>query len=41
MDEKNISQIRKNNMKIYPIYKMLGLDWVFYYGIRVLFLTCK
>ena len=39
MDEKNISQIRKNNMKIYPIYKMLGLDWLFYYGIRVLFLT--
>lgn len=39
MDEKNIFQIRKNNMKIYPIYKMLGLDWLFYYGIRVLFLT--
>lgn len=39
MEEKNISKIRKNNMKIYPIYKMLALDWLFYYGIRVLFLT--
>ena len=39
MDEMNISKIRKNNMKIYPIYKMLGLDWIFFYGVRVLFLT--
>lgn len=26
-------------MKLYPIYKMVGLDWIFYYGIKVLFLT--
>lgn len=39
MDEKKLAKIRKNNMKIYPIYKMIGLDWIFYYGIRVLFLT--
>lgn len=39
MEEKNLAKIRKNNMKLYPIYKMIGLDWVFYYGVRVLFLT--
>ncbi len=39
MDERKIAQIRKSNMKLYPIYKMIGLDWIFYYGIRVLFLT--
>lgn len=39
MDEKKLAKIRKNNMKLYPIYKMIGLDWIFYYGIRVLFLT--
>jgi len=26
-------------MKLYPIYKMIGLDWIFYYGVRVLFLS--
>ena len=30
---------RKNNMKIYPIYTMLGLDLLFFYGIKVLFLS--
>lgn len=39
MDEKKLAKIRKNNMKLYPIYKMIGLDWIFYYGIKVLFLT--
>lgn len=39
MEEKQLAKIRKNNMKLYPIYKMIGLDWVFYYGIKVLFLT--
>lgn len=39
MEEKKLAIIRKNNMKIYPIYKMIGLDWIFYYGVRVLFLT--
>lgn len=39
MDEKKIAKVRKNNMKLYPIYKMIGLDWIFYYGIKVLFLT--
>lgn len=39
MEEKKLAQIRKNNMKLYPIYKMIGLDWIFYYGIQVLFLS--
>ena len=39
MDEKKIAKMRKGNMKLYPIYKMVGLDWIFYYGVRVLFLT--
>lgn len=39
MQEKDLARIRKNNIKLYPIYKMVGLDWIFYYGIKVLFLT--
>ena len=39
MEEKKLARIRKNNIKLYPIYKMIGLDWIFYYGIKVLFLT--
>ena len=39
MEEKKIAKIKKNNMKLYPIYKMIGLDFIFYYGIEVLFLT--
>ncbi len=30
---------RKLNIKIFPIYNMLGLDFIFYYAIQVLFLT--
>lgn len=39
MNEKKLAKIRKSNMKLYPIYKMIGLDWIFYYGVRVLFLS--
>lgn len=39
MKEKELTKIRKNNMKLYPIYKMIGLDWIFYYGVEILFLT--
>lgn len=39
MEEKKKAKIRKSNMKLYPIYKMIGLDWIFYYGIKVLYLT--
>lgn len=30
---------RKSNMKLFPIYQMIGLDYIFYYAIQVLFLT--
>lgn len=30
---------RKQNMKIYRIYKALGTDLIFYYAIEFLFLT--
>lgn len=30
---------RKSNMKLFPIYQMIGLDFIFYYAIQVLFLT--
>lgn len=33
------SKIRKNNMRLFPIYEAIGLDYVFYYGIEVLFLS--
>ncbi len=36
MDEQ---MIRKNNMKIFPIYKMFAWDFLFYYAIIFLFLT--
>lgn len=39
MKEKQIAKIRKSNMKLYPIYQMLGTDFIFYYGIEVLFLS--
>ena len=26
-------------MKLFPIYEMLGLDFIFFYGIEVLFLS--
>lgn len=33
------ARMRKINMKIFPIYNMLGTDFVFYYAIQVLFLV--
>lgn len=39
MKEKQIAQMRKSNMKLYTIYQMIGLDFIFYYGIEVLFLS--
>ena len=39
MEEKKLAKMRKSNMKLYPIYKMIGLDWIFYYGVQILFLT--
>lgn len=37
MDKKTKAKIRKNNMKLYPIYSMFGLDFMFYYVIELLF----
>ena len=34
-----IAKKRKNNMKIYPIYTMIGLDLLFFYGVKILFLS--
>ena len=38
-DEKEKIKMRKKNMKLYPIYEMVGFDLLFFYGIKVLFLT--
>lgn len=35
----NEQMIRKNNMRIFPIYKMFAWDLLFYYAISFLFLT--
>lgn len=32
-------EARKRNMKLYPTYLMFGFDLLFFYGIRVMFLT--
>ena len=39
MKEKVLAEKRKRNMKLYPIYEMLGMDFLFYYGIQILFLS--
>lgn len=37
--KQEISDIRRKNAKLYPIYKMLSWDFLFYYSIEFLFLT--
>ena len=32
-------QMRKRNMKLFPIYRQLGWDYIFFYTINFLFLT--
>lgn len=39
MNKSEIRKKRKNNRKLYPIYSSIGLDYMFYYGIKVLFLS--
>lgn len=39
LEDKTIVKARKKNMKLYPIYRMLGSDIVFLYAIKMLFLT--
>lgn len=38
-EEKKIAKRRKLNMKLYPIYKMIATDMLFFNAIKVLFLT--
>ena len=37
MDQRTKAIIKKRNMKLYPIYEMFGLDFMFYYVIELLF----
>ena len=37
--EKNLAKMRKRNMRLYPIYKTLSWDYLFFYTINFLFLT--
>lgn len=39
MEKKDVSKIKENNTKLYSIYKLIGLDWIFYYAMKILFLT--
>ena len=39
MKEKEKQMARKSNMRLYPIYRMIGVDLLFYYSIEILFLT--
>ena len=39
MEEANRRQMRKRNMKLFPTYKMLSWDYIFFYTINFLFLT--
>lgn len=37
MEQRTKAIMRKRNMKLYPIYEMFGLDFMFYYVIELLF----
>lgn len=39
MNKTDIKKKRRNNRNLYPIYSSIGLDYMFYYGIKVLFLS--
>lgn len=39
MVDKEKARMRKRNMKLYPIYKTLGWDYIFFYTTNFLFLT--
>lgn len=39
MNKQELRKNRKKNRKLYPIYSSIGLDYMFYYGIKVLFLS--
>jgi len=39
MSKKDLRRKRRNNRKLYPVYSSIGLDYMFYYGVKVLFLS--
>lgn len=39
LENERIVKVRKRNMKLYPLYRMVGVDIVFLYAIKMLFLT--
>lgn len=39
MNEEELTKARKQNMKIYPLYRAISLDLIFYYAIEFLFLS--
>lgn len=39
MEKRKLSSIRRNNAKLYPIYKMFSWDLLFFYSIEFLFCT--
>lgn len=39
LENKRLVSSRKKNMKLYPIYRMWGVDIIFLYAIKMLFLT--
>ena len=39
LEDERIVKARKKNMKLYPIYRMIGSDIIFLYAIKMLFLT--
>lgn len=38
-DKRKLSKIRRNNAKLYPVYKMFSWDLLFYYSVEFLFYT--
>ena len=40
-EEKELERKKKNNIKLYPIYRMFSWDLIFYYAIIYLFLTLQ
>lgn len=38
-NRKEVNKIRRNNAKLYPIYKMFSWDLLFFYSIEFLFYT--
>lgn len=38
-DRKKLNKIKRNNAKLYPIYKMFSWDLLFFYSVEFLFYT--